>query len=203
MPESVFWRSRRGGGDLTDEEVPEAARELFETWISFIQEPPFPEWNAVEAARSGGVDIGSEQREAWEKLTCLIAEPGVGQERLAMMLFALGRHLGNPEVGLWLRRLWSGQETVNLSAEGGEKPDGGDRKAWTTWSGVGQDKPDETDKRLAEINGALAALVAARVHLEELEGMETGVAKAHCQGHREDLRLIQVQLREIVGKEDF
>ncbi len=115
MPESVFWRSRRGGGDLTDEEVPEAARELFETWMSFIQEPPFPEWDAAEAAKEpAGVDIGSEQREAWAKLACLMAEPSgtadirVGQERLALMLCALGRNLGGPEVLQWLRRLWRG-----------------------------------------------------------------------------------------------
>lgn len=222
MPESVFWRSRRGGGDLTDKEVPAAARELFETWTSFIQEPPFPEWNEEEASQSGGIDIGSEQREAWEKLTCLMAEPGAGQDRLAMMLCALGRGVGGPELARILLSAWR-SEAVDLpagaEAEPRKEPEGPmpewkerlPTQPYAQWvQGVwalkafgAAKKPDATDKRLAEMNGALAALEVARGHLEGLEGMETGVAKAHCQGHRESLRLIQVQLRELAGKEDF
>lgn len=210
MPESVFSRSRRGGGDLTDEEVPEAAREVFETWAAFIQEPPFPEWNAAEAAKGGGVNIGSEQREAWAKLTCLMAEPGEGQDRLAMMIYAVGAYLGAPNLTRTLRRLWNGQETVNLTEGEEEEP------------GKGAAQPDETDKRLAEMNEALAVvgleadaievdtrrernpegLAGARGQGEVLMMTAADLYWAHMEalGHRDIARVFQLLAPELRAK---
>lgn len=128
----------------------------------------------------------------------------VGQERLAMMLCALGRGVGGPELARILLSVWR-SEAVDLSAGGEEEPAKGAPQPYAEWRAreYTAKKPDETAKRLAEINGALAALEVARGHFGALEEMETGVAKAHCQGHRENLRLIQVRLREMAGKEDF
>ncbi len=65
------------------------------------------------------------------------------------------------------------------------------------------DKPDETDKRLAEMNGALTALETARVHIAVLRMEVTKERKVTLSGWAADLREVQKGLRGMVGKEDF
>ena len=149
-----------------------------------------------------------------------------GQERLALMLCALGRNVGGPEVLHWLRRLWRGEDPgkelgLDLPA-GGEAEPGKEATAdplpgWIKEGPTGKhaewvrgalamygatQKPDETDKRLAEMNGALAALENARSHIEALQRMTTNW-KVTLAGWEHDVNEIQRRLRELVGEEDF